>query len=123
MEDNENTVPVRKRRPNTGVPTTPKAREERIIAKAMDLAEKKIEDGTASSQLICHFLKLNDPDDRIRHEILEKQRDLIVAKTENLNSQRRTEAALDRVVRAMKRYSGVSDDLDDNSDDGDEELW
>ena len=121
MRDDEifdTTVPSKRKNP--GVPTSPKAREERIIAKAMDLAEKKIEDGTASSQLICHFLKLNDPEEPIRREILEKQRDLIVAKTENLNAQRRTEAALDRVVRAMKKYSGVSDD--DISDD-EEELY
>ena len=120
MRDDEifdTTVP--QKRPNPGVPTSPKAREDRIRAKAMDLAEKKIEDGTASSQLICHFLKLHDPEEEIRREILEKQRDLIVAKTENLNAQRRTEAALDRVVKAMKKYSGVSD----NIDDGDEEIW
>lgn len=112
-----------KKRSTNGIPKSPKAREERIIAKAMDLAEKKIEDGTASSQLICHFLKLHDPEEPIRREILEKQRDLIVAKTENLNAQRRSDAALDRVVRAMKRYSGVSDDDLCGSDDGDEEIW
>ena len=112
-EDDEKTVTSRQKKKGIGVPTTPKAREERIIAKAMDLAEKKIEDGTASSQLICHFLKLNDPDDRIRHEILEKQRDLIVAKTENLKASRREGEALERVVAAMKRYSGLSQDYDD----------
>jgi len=116
-EDDENTSSTGKKRRGIGVPTTPKAREERIIAKAMDLAEKKIEDGTASSQLICHFLKMNDPDDRIRHEILEKQRDLIVAKTENLKASRREGEALERVVAAMKRYSGLSNDYDDYEDE------
>lgn len=119
MEDDENRSEQGRKKRGTGVPTSPKAREDRIIAKAMDLAERKIEDGTASSQLICHFLKLKDPDEDIRHEILERQRDLIVEKTENLKAQRRTEAALDRVVRAMKRYSGYSDDLYD----GDEEEF
>lgn len=118
-DDTNSSKPVRKKR-DPGLPTSPKAREEQIRAKAMDLAERKIEDGTASSQLICHFLKMNDPDEQIRREILEKQRDLIVAKTENLNAQRRTEAALDRVVRAMKRYSGMGDDSD--YDDGEEEF-
>ena len=116
-EDDENTNSTGKKRKGIGVPTSPKAREERIIAKAMDLAEKKIEDGTASSQLITHFLKLNDPDDKIRHEILERQRDLIVAKTENLKAARREGEALERVVAAMKRYSGLSQDYDDYGDD------
>lgn len=118
--DDTNSSKPRRKRGDPSFPTSPKAREEQIRAKAMDLAEKKIEDGTASSQLICHFLKMNDPDEQIRHEILERQRDLIVAKTENLNAQRRTEAALDRVVRAMKKYSGISDDVD--YDDGEEEF-
>ena len=120
MNDEQNSSKPSRKRSSPGLPTSPKAREERIRAKAMDLAEKKIEDGTASSQLICHFLKMNDPDEQIRHEKLEKQRDLIVAKTENLNAQRRTEAALDRVERAMKRYSGISDEID--YDDGEEEF-
>ena len=117
-EDDGNITSTPQKRPNKGIPTSPKAREERIISKAMDLAEKKIEDGTASSQLICHFLKLHDPDEPIKREILERQRDLIVAKTENLKSQRRADEALDRVVRAMKRYSGASDDIyDDDEED------
>lgn len=119
-DDDQNPDISPKKRSNPGVPTSPKAREDRIRAKAMDLAEKKIEDGTASSQLICHFLKLHDPEEEIRREILEKQRDLIVAKTENLKAQRRTDAALDRVVKAMKKYSGISDD--DVSDD-EEDLF
>ena len=115
-EDDANTGSSRKKRGYSGVPTSPKARQEMIIAKAMDLAERKIEDGTASSQLICHFLKMNDPDDQIRHEILEKKRDLLVAQTENIKASQRTEEALNRVVLAMKKYSGVATTYDDDED-------
>ena len=82
----------------------------------MDLAEKKIRDGTASSQLICHFLKRSDPAERVRLEILEKQRDLIVAKTENLKAARRTEEEMTKAFEAMKRYRGIREDDDDEEE-------
>ena len=99
----------------TGVATSPEARESYICAEAMDLAEKKIRDGTASSQLICHFLKRSDPAEKVRLDILEKQRDLIVAKTESIKAARRTEDALVKAFDAMKRYRGI--DLDEDDDD------
>ena len=37
---------------------TPEAREQQLIAKATNLAEKQLDEGTASSQVITHFLKL-----------------------------------------------------------------
>lgn len=45
--------------------TTPEARENQLIALAMDEAERKIREGTASSQLICHFLKLGSEKERL----------------------------------------------------------
>ena len=37
---------------------TPESRENQMIALAIDLAEKQLQEGTASSQVITHFLKL-----------------------------------------------------------------
>ena len=37
---------------------TPEARENQIISLAMNTAEQRIRDNTASDTLICHFLKL-----------------------------------------------------------------
>ena len=37
---------------------SPEARENQVIAAAMNLAEEQILNGTASSQVITHFLKL-----------------------------------------------------------------
>ena len=37
---------------------TPEARQAQLIAKAERLAEKKLEDGTASPQIIVHYLRL-----------------------------------------------------------------
>ena len=65
---------------------TPEARENQLISLAVDLAEKQLREGTASSQVITHYLKLGSTKERIEKEILEKQKDLIDAKTQNLKS-------------------------------------
>lgn len=98
----------------TELATTPEGREAQLIAAAVDLAEKRILDGTASNQLLIHFLKRADPKEKIEKEILERQKDLIVAKTENLESQKRTEELYQKAINAMKVYSGqgIPDDED-----------
>lgn len=92
--------------------TTPDARENQLIAMAVDLAEKQIRDGTASAQVITHYLKLGSSKERIEKEILEKQRDLITAKTEALNAQRDLKPLYMEAIEAMKRYSG-NESVDD----------
>lgn len=95
---------------------TPEARENQMIALAVDLAEQQLIDGTASSQVITHYLKLGSTKERIEKEILERQKDLITAKTENLKSQARSEALIEEALAAMKRYSGRRDDGDEDDD-------
>ena len=56
---------------------TPEARENQLIALAVDLAERQLIEGTASSQVICHYLKLGSTKEKIEKEILEKQKVLI----------------------------------------------
>lgn len=85
---------------------TPEARENQLISLAVDLAEKQLMEGTASSQVITHYLKLGSTKERIEKEILEKQKELIVAKTESLQSTKRMEELYVNAIRAMKSYSG-----------------
>lgn len=85
---------------------SPEARENQLIALAVDLAEKQLRDGTASSQVISHYLKMASTKERIEKDILEKQKELIEAKTENLKSQKRVEELYEEALNAMKRYSG-----------------
>ena len=95
---------------------TPEARENQLIAMAVDLAERQLMDGTATSQVITHFLKMGSTKEKIEKEILEKQKELITAKTEALKSQKRIEDLYANALNAMRRYSGVSE-LDDEEDD------
>lgn len=96
---------TKKRRPAL----TPEARENQLIALAVDLVEKRLIEGTASSQETTHFLKLASSKARIEKEILERQKDLITARTEALQSQKRVEELYAEAIKAMRKYSGQGD--------------
>ena len=88
---------------------TPEARENQMISLAVDLAEQQLREGTASSQVITHYLKLGSTKERIEKEILEKQKELISAKTENLKSMQKIEELYDNAIKAMRKYNGQGD--------------
>lgn len=92
---------------------TPEARENQLIYLATDLAEKQLRDGTASSQVITHYLKLGTAKERLEREILEKQKDLMTAKTEVLQSTKRIEELYTEAISAMRKYSGHGEIEDD----------
>ena len=92
---------------------TPEARENQLISLAVDLAEKQLREGTASSQVITHYLKLGSTKERIEKEILEKQKDLIDAKTQNLKSIEKQEQMYADALKAFRGYSGHDDEPED----------
>lgn len=98
--------PARKNRPAL----TPEARENEMIALATDRAEEQLRNGTASSQVIVHYLKLGSTKERIEKEILERQKELIESKTESIKAARKAEEDYERVLDALRRYSGQDDD-------------
>lgn len=89
---------------------TPEARENQVIAMAYDLAEEQIRSGTASSQVITHFLKLGTEKERIEQEKLKNEVALLKAKTEGLQSMARQEELYEQALKAMRSYSGQKDD-------------
>ena len=101
---------IRKRPPAKTV----EARENQLISLAIDLAERQLADGTASSQVITHYLKLGSTKERLEKEILEKQKDLLQAKTESIHSGKKVEELYKNALDAMRSYSGkeVPDDPD-----------
>ena len=100
---------VDKQRPATSV----EARENQLISLAVDLAEQQLLEGTASSQVITHYLKLGSTKERIEKEILEKQKELIEAKTQNLKSIENSEKLYADALKAFRGYSGHGDEADD----------
>lgn len=91
---------------------SPEARENQLIALAVDLAEKQLMEGTASSQVITHYLKLGTTKEKIEREIMEKQKELLEAKAENLRSAKKVEELYINALNAMKNYSGHGDEND-----------
>ena len=89
----------------------PEARENQMIALAVDLSEQQLRDGTASSQVITHYLKLGSTKEKIEKEILEKQKELIAAKTEALQSTKRIEELYTEAMEAMKDYGGKNENV------------
>lgn len=93
---------------------TPEARENQMISLAVDLAEQQLREGTASSQVITHFLKLATSKERLERDILAEQKKLITAKTEALQSAKRVEELYADAITAMKKYSGHGGDEEDD---------
>lgn len=100
-----------KRRPTI----TPEARESRCISLAYDLAEQRLMDGTASSQEVTHFLKLATMKVKLENEKLELEKQLMVAKTEAIQSAKHVEELYADAIKAMRRYKG-EDEAEDDED-------
>ena len=95
---------------------TPEARENQLIYLATELAEKQLREGTASSQVITHYLKLGSSKERIEKEILEKQKELISAKTQALADAADMKQLYAEAIKAMRKYSGNGDMNDEQEE-------
>lgn len=109
----EDPMPQRRSRPAT----TLDAREQQLVAKAVDLAEKQIEDGTASAQVITHFLRLGTTRERLEQEKLRRENLLLEGRTEQLASQGRIEELYKSALNSMRDYGGHDPLPDDDDDD------
>lgn len=92
---------------------SPEARENQLIALAVDLVEQRLLDGSASSQETTHFLKLGSTKNRLEMEKLEEENRLLKAKTEALQSQKRSEELFAEAIKAMQIYSGHGSNEDE----------
>lgn len=91
--------------------TTPEARENQMISLAMDLAEEQLRNGTASAQVITHFLKLGSIREEMERDLLSRRTDFLGAKTESIESAQRIEELYSEAIAAMRRYSGSGDEI------------
>ena len=85
---------------------TPESRENQLISLAVDLAERQLMEGTASSQVITHYLKLGSTEEQLEKEKLIEENKLLRAKTENLQSMKRVEELYTEALNAMRNYAG-----------------
>jgi len=95
-----------KRRPRQRPATTEAGRENQLVSLAIDLAEKQLIDGTASSQVMTHYLKLGSTRERLEQERLGKENNLLDSKVEQIQSAGKIEELYGKALDAMRTYSG-----------------
>lgn len=88
---------------------SPERRENQLISLAVDLAEKQLLEGTATSQVITHYLKLGTKQHDLELEKLQRENDLLTAKIENIRTMAHLEEMFDSAMKAMMSYSGDCD--------------
>ena len=92
---------------------TPEGQENHLISLANNLVEQRLRDGTASSQEVTHFLKLGSRKETLEREKLEEENKLLRAKTDAIQSQKRSEELFTEAIAAMRRYSGQGESYDE----------
>jgi hypothetical protein len=98
-------------------PTTPEGKENEMVSLAIDLAEKQIREGTASSQVITHFLKLGSTREQLEQQRLEHENELTRVKIEAIESQKRVEELYMEALTAMRSYAGNMSTQDSSDED------
>lgn len=86
--------------------TTPEGRENQLIALAVEVAEKQLLGGTASAQVITHYLKLGTTREKLEQERLRREVELLQAKSDAMASSERIEDLYKNAIDAMRSYSG-----------------
>lgn len=92
-------------------------RENQLISSAMDLAEKQLGEGTASSQVITHYLKLGSSREKLEQERLSRENELLATKAEMMASAKRVEELYASALDAMRTYSGQEPEFEEYYDD------
>ena len=87
----------------------PEVREKQLVSRAMDLAEQRLMDGTASSQEIVYFLKLGSQKHQAEMDKLKEENKLLQAKTEHLEASKVSSAMFEDAIKAMRNYQGNGD--------------
>lgn len=94
--------------------STPEARENQLIALAYDVAEQQLMDGTISSQVLTQLIKAGSVKGRAELLKLERENELLKAKTESIQSAARSDEIYENALNAMRNYSGLGSSDDTN---------
>jgi hypothetical protein len=86
--------------------TTPDARENQLISLAVDLAERQLRDGTASAQVISHYLKAGSRREQLEQQRIKYENELLKVKKDQIESQQRVEELYLNALNAMQSYTG-----------------
>ena len=87
---------------------TPEDREDQLVGLAMDLAEKQLMAGTASSQVITEFIRRGSIREKLEMEKLRNENEVLKKKAESLQSLKNIEVLYEEAIKAMRIYGGNS---------------
>ena len=117
------TIKSTKKVVNTDPPAmTPQDREDQLVALAVDLAEQRLRDGTASNQLITEIMRLGTTKERLQKEKLQRENAMLKAKTEAIEAAKQTDKLYKEALDAMRSYAGLSGRNEYEDEYEDEEL-
>lgn len=77
-----------------------------MISLADELAERQLRDGSASAQVITHYLKLGSSRERLEQEKIGLEKELLKAKADAIANQARSEEMFAKAIKAMRSYQG-----------------
>lgn len=89
--------------------TSFEGRENQMVSLAVDLAERQLREGTASAQVISHYLKLGSTRERLEQERLNQENELLKARVDAMASAKRVEELYMQALNAMRSYAGLED--------------
>lgn len=93
--------------------TTPEARENQMIALAMDLAERQLREGNASAQVITHYLKAATVRESLEREKIQNENLLLEARVGEIKNAKNNGELYQRALAAMRSYKGEGDEFED----------
>lgn len=96
--------------------TTPKAREDELINDAYTLARRQLRDGSASSQVITHFVKAGSMREELEQQRLSYENQLTQQKMAHMKEQAEREQTYKEALNAMRSYSGHEPEPDDDDE-------
>lgn len=103
--------------------TSEEGRESQLVSLAIDLAERQLSEGTASSQVMTHYLKLGSTREKLEQERLRNENDLLRAKVDDLAGAKKVEELYAAALSAMRTYAGQEPEPSEYDDDYDEDVF
>ena len=103
-------------KPRRAPAQNPEDREQQMINLAVNYAEQQMLNGTASSQIVTHFLKLATAKERLEREKLESENLLLKAKSEQLKDAKTQGEMYAKALNAMRSYVGGGEPTDDDEE-------
>ena len=102
---------------------TPEAQETRCVSLAYDLVEKRLLDGSASSQETTHFLKIGSAKAQMELEKMRRETELTIAKAKAIANADEMKILYENALKAMRDYSGHGDSNDYYSEQGETDEY